>query len=291
MSFRSFQLRPGEELRPGLIRIVARIAKKSTALSGFRAGKSEVAIHEARLLVKLLRALVWMARPALGRGACQRIRPHLRAAACCLAESRDATVLASTLSSLARRVSGDRRRAGYALAAEALARNFAAPGDASVRRKLAATSRHLGLVNLLFRRGAEMTILPWPGAVKRNRAAALACCRAMRRAFLSGRASDYHKWRKKAKRLLLQLRVVEVDPDRSMREAIELVDKLQSRLGDHHDLVMLEGDLWKNSFLSNRPDSARNVLKHIHRQKKALEKRLGPLGRRCRRACVERLKI
>ncbi|MCE0498125.1 MAG: CHAD domain-containing protein [Methylacidiphilales bacterium] len=291
MSFGPFQLRPGEELRPGLIRIVDQIAKKSAALPGFRSGKADEAIHEARLLVKLLRALVWMARPALGRGVGQRIRSHLRAAASCLADPRDAAVLASTLSNLAGRVSGDWRRASYALAAEALSRTLTAPGDGLVRRNLTTSSHHLGQVNLLFRRGAEKTALPWPSATKRGRAAVRSCRKAMKRALSSRRADDFHQWRKKAKRLLFQLRVAEIAPDPSGRKIIELVDKLQARLGDHHDLVVLEEHLRKNSILSNRPNSARNVFKDIHRQKRAIEKRLIPLGRRCRRVCEERLKI
>jgi CHAD domain-containing protein len=172
-----------------------------------------------------------------------------------------------------------------------LARNFATPDDTALRRDLACSSRHLGKVGLLFRRGAEKAVRPWPGAAKRHRAAARSCHHAMKRALSSNRADDFHEWRKKAKRLLLLLRVVELAPDRPMREAIELVDKLQSRLGYHHDLVVLEGHLDKNSFLSQQASAARNVLGHIHRQRAVLEKRLGPLGRRCHRAFARRLKI
>jgi CHAD domain-containing protein len=281
MAFRPFQLRPGEELRNGLVRIAALIWKKAGTLPGFRARKGEAAIHEARLLVKLLRALVWMARPALERSTCHRIGRHLRAAAACLADSRDAAVLTSTLSSLSRKSSGNRSRAGYALAREALAEKLAAPGEASVRRKLAATARHLSRAGLLFQRGAEKTARPWPSAIKRERAAARSCGRAMERALSTRRAGDFHEWRKKAKRLLFLLRVTEMAPDPARREAVDLLDQLQSKLGDHHDLVVLEGHCRKSSLLSKRPHSARNVLAHIRRRKTALEKKVERLSRRC----------
>jgi CHAD domain-containing protein len=290
MVFRPFQLRLGEGLHVGLIRIVNRIAKKSTTLPNFRAGKAENAIHEARLLIKFFRTMVWMARPALGRAACRRVRAPLRAAARSLAGPRDAAVLASTLSKLARKASGNRRRSGYALAGEALARNLTATDEATAQRKLTAAGRHLERADLLFRRGVEKTALPWSSAAERDRAAARSCRKAMKRAFLSGQAADFHEWRKGAKRFFFQLCVMENLPGRSRRQAAGLLDRLQSRLGSHHDLTVLEEHLRKNSSLSVRPDLTRTILRDIRRQRTALEKKLKPLGKRCRRACAEWVK-
>jgi CHAD domain-containing protein len=287
MAFRPFQLRPGEELRNGLVRIVALIGNKAEILPGFRAGNGEAPIHEARLLVKLLRALVWMARPALEKSASHLIRKHLRSAAACLADSRDAAVLTSTLSNLSRQASGSRSQAGYALAKEVLAAKLTAPGEASVRRKLAVTARHLAQASLLFQRGAETTPRPWPSMLKRERVAARSCDKAMKRALSTCRAGDFHEWRKTAKRFLFLLRVTETAPGPARRKEVDLFDQLQSKLGDHHDLVVLEGHFRKSALLSKRRHAARNVLGHIRRRKAVLEKQTEHLGRRCHRAGAE----
>ncbi|HUB67284.1 MAG TPA: CHAD domain-containing protein [Candidatus Methylacidiphilales bacterium] len=290
MAFRPFQLKPGEGLRGGLIRIVNRIAKKSATLPDFRTGKAEETIHEARLLIKLLRAIVGMAGTALGKAAGQRIKTCLRAAARSLAGPRDAAVLASTLSKLARKASGNRRQADYILAGEELDRNLTVTDEAAARRKLAVASRYLERTTLLFGRGAERTAPLWPSAAECNCAAARACRKAMKRAFSSGRADDFHDWRKKAKRFFLQLGVMENLPGQRRGAAAGLLNKLQSKLGTHHDLVMLEEHLKKNPAFPNQPDLQWKILRDIRHQRRDLEKELKPLGKKCRRVCAEWLK-
>jgi CHAD domain-containing protein len=67
--------------------------------------------------------------------------------------------------------------------------------------------------------------------------------REMRRAAADPSGPAMHQWRKRAKDLWYQLRILrDATPD-SLSEGLGLADRLAEVLGDHHDLTLLRDDL------------------------------------------------
>src|SRR5471032_1847617 len=70
-------------------RILRRIAAHARSLSGDGRFSAEEVIHEVRLLIKRVRALLWFARPSLARTIEAEARTQLRKASELLAGQRD----------------------------------------------------------------------------------------------------------------------------------------------------------------------------------------------------------
>ncbi len=78
-------------------RILRRIAARAQSLSGDARTSAEEAIHEVRLLIKRVRALLWFARPSLARTIEAETRTQLRKAAELLSGQRDVQARADHL--------------------------------------------------------------------------------------------------------------------------------------------------------------------------------------------------
>jgi CHAD domain-containing protein len=237
-SDRSYELRGDEELATGLKRVAGVRAEKALErLRGDEEGTAE-AIHGARKDMKKLRAVLRMVRDALPKRLYKEENRRYRDAARALSASRDAEVKLETLDALAEQ-GGELPRAAVETWRRILDRD----------RKAAVNTAHAEAAIGLIEAGAE-GIRAWPlvgsswklvgGEVKR---AYRRGRRAMDAAAADPSEENFHEWRKRAKDLWYQLRLLGPAWSELLGAAAEEAHRLTDLLGDHHDLAVLGEDL------------------------------------------------
>jgi CHAD domain-containing protein len=241
---RSYRLTRDEELTVGLTRVAA--GRAEAALERLReagAGEIEtgVAIHGARKDMKKLRTVLRLLCDALSKRRYRCANAHFRDAGGTLSGSRDAEVKLQTLEGLWE------HRAGLpADAVEAwrkiLARDREAAKDTVRSEALvaeAAAEIEAGLEEIRrwhLEGDAWKTIAgPLTRTYRRGRKAMKAAA--------AGGGDEIHEWRKRAKDLWYELRLLSGSWPVPLKATAEEAHRLSELLGDHHDLAVLREDL------------------------------------------------
>jgi CHAD domain-containing protein len=243
----SYRLKRREGAAEGLRRIAAgRAVTALERLRGVEPGEEGFAdaVHGARKDLKKLRAVVRLLRDELGRELYAAENGRYRDAGRALSASRDAQVKVETLTSLAAQRGGLPPTAlGTWRGALELDRDRAAGRDAE------------GLAEALrLIEPAPGRIAAWPlehdswrlldrGVVRAYRRGR----RAMGEAHEDG-AVAFHEWRKRAKDLWYQLRILLDAWPPVLGETTEQAHLLAEALGEHHDLAVLAEDLAARGF-------------------------------------------
>ena len=230
-----------------------------------RLGKSPGAdpLHEIRTLIKLLRALLWLAQPNLPPAAVASAKKHFQSAARSLSGAREHAVLRSTLKNLAAESSD------------------AAPVR-HLTEKIARSNGHLP-AKLLHQAEAEVkkTITQlerdvtvqqnWKSPAKRLKKSLKQVAKARAAAQKKKADPAFHEWRKKTKRLLYLLQVLAPRLSRKKRRLIPRIDQIQHQLGDAQDSVILQATLKKK--LKRTDPTLKPVLHQLDKRKKKLRKK------------------
>jgi CHAD domain-containing protein len=235
---RSYELKRDEELAAGLKRVAAGRADK--ALERLRGDDEDPAdaIHGARKDMKKLRAVLRLARGPLPKQLYEEENRRYRDAARALSASRDAEVRLETLDALAER-DGELPREALETWRQILDRD----------REAAVNTTHAESAIGLIEAGLE-EIRRWPlegdswklvgGEVKR---AYRRGRRAMDAAAADPGGQSFHEWRKRAKDLWYQLRLLGGAWSEPLGAVADEAHRLTDLLGDHHDLALLREDL------------------------------------------------
>jgi len=210
-----------------------------------RAGEDPVAaVHEARKHIKKTRALLRLARPALGDAAYRRENDALRDAGLSLSGTRDADVLVQTAASLAQHAAGRLPADTFeqleaALAAEAASGRTGGGAAASVLESA-----------LEALRAAERRVDAWPLERASWKHVVAGVARAYERgakSFGAARAEPtpelLHAWRKRAKDLWYHQRLLAPAWPALLGAQAEEAHLLSELLGDDHDLAVLDARL------------------------------------------------
>jgi CHAD domain-containing protein len=263
----------------GIRRIaLGRAERALDELAAAREGESAAAIHGARKELKKLRAVARLVRNELGSRRFKAENRRYRDAGRRLSRSRDAEVKLETLAALRSRFGDDFPRVGSEGWEGALERER----DEIVDSGRAETAAEIEAAAKAIAKGRER-ILAWPletdswklveaglsTSYRRGR-------RAMRRTRADFGSTHVHEWRKRAKDLWYQLRILQNAWPGLLGETAGQVHALADLLGDHHDLTVLAADL------SGREDAgARAELRSLiaRRQEEILASALG-LGER-----------
>ncbi len=243
----SYQLKHKESAAEGLRRIARGRAEtaRSRLERALEEGEVAGAVHGARKDFKKLRSVLRLARVGLGGGVFSSENRRFRDAGRELAASRDAEVRLETLVSLGRHFSADLpaaalRRWEGELRGERDASRRAA--DAELIRRLQRALRGIAEAPAVIAgwqiRGEDWDLLG-PG-LKRSYGRGR---KAMEQALKSPSAKNVHKWRKRAKDLWYQLRLVRGVWPALLEPTVEAAHRLADLLGDHHDLAVLAEDL------------------------------------------------
>jgi CHAD domain-containing protein len=241
---RSYRLQRDEELAAGLTRVAA--GRAEAALERLResqAGEAgtAAAVHGARKDLKKLRTVLRLLRDALGAKRYRRANARFRDAGRALSAGRDAEVKPETLEALSRQalplpdaateswrkiLDRDREAAVDTTAAEARLAGAIAQIEAGLEE-----IRGWNLEGDAW----EMIAPALARGYRRGRKAM--------KAAESGDERDFHEWRKRAKDLWYELRLLRASWPGPLKATAEEAHTLTDLLGDHHDLAVLREDL------------------------------------------------
>ena len=233
---RKYRLRRREPLAYGLRRVTR--GRLDSAVEGLRDADAEEieAVHEARKDLKKLRSALRLVRPVLGEESYRRENARYRDAARRLSDVRDSQALDETLDALAKRFEDEPPPDGWSPVKSALVTKESDAADVDRLRERAASEIEAG-------RG-ELQSLSLPGAGFDVVGPGL------RRAYSRGRKrfaeavseptdERLHEWRKRAKDLWYQLRLLRPAWRPVLKPLADQAHELSDLLGDDHDLVVL----------------------------------------------------
>jgi adenylate cyclase len=241
-----FRLKRKEGAVAGMRRIALGRAERAAERLREAEGADDLApcVHGARKDLKKLRAVLRLLRRELGDDLYHEENERYRDAARLLSAPRDAEVKLETLAGLRERF-GE----GLGLGVDEWSTELQRDRDVAIEaiREGAATS--LGRATGMVEQGRER-IAAWPLETDSRKLVAPRIERAyrrgrreMRRAKEDPSGPHLHQWRKRAKDLWYQLRILRKSIPASLARSIDLADELADVLGEHHDLAVLRDDL------------------------------------------------
>lgn len=202
-------------------------------------------VHEARKSVRRLRSLLALGRRALGRDAVDAVDRDLRALAKALSALRDGQVVQDT----ARQLADEATDAGERAAWETLLPRLAERQQHRLAEALRDDPGFVRRQALAHRQAERSQQLPWHRLRRDDLRQALARsqrrqARAQAAAIASGRVDDLHDWRRRSRRLRMQmtaLRKLRVRPpaDGPPTPGLRQVSRLVDQLGVLQDLALL----------------------------------------------------
>ncbi len=264
----AYLLDPREAVRREVPRVaVERLDDAIEQLDAMLAGSADVetAVHDVRKRCKETRGLARLVRPALG----DEFRPFdriVRDAAGQLSAMRDAHALLATLDNLLQAHDLDDRLRSVrdhqaALAAEATSALEAGDERIVAARELLIEAR-ANSRQWKIRGGFDPIAEGLTATYRRGR-------RAMRTAQRDATDENMHEWRKSAKHLWYQMRLLRESSPSMIGPLIDELDGLGEALGDDHDLAVLVASLDADPDRFGTPDTvdhARRVAREQQRQ-------------------------
>ncbi len=221
-------------------RVLHRVSARLKKLAGHPGHDKSETLHEIRISIKLLRALLWLAKPGCSPAHAFAIKNQLKIAAHHLAGTRDMMVMRATLQELKKESDEPEEHESIEHALRAFALRQAKTSNGVLKKASATLQKAISLMerDCHFDSGKS-------SARRRLKKAFHLTHQARQKALKTKRALDFHEWRKKAKRLLYLLQLLHADPGKKTARMIKRIDKIQHWLGDHHDHVLLEEQLKK----------------------------------------------
>jgi CHAD domain-containing protein len=271
----AFTLSWHQQSADSFARVLRRIAARARSLAADQRFSTEQAVHEVRLLIKRVRALLWFARPSLAGRSEAEARAQLRKAAQLLAGHRDVKAAQATFDKILEEVDSGRARVALEKTSQVM-RDRNGIHEPDSKSKIAKAIEVLCKEITDFAQAVERSA-KWPSATKRTEKAFRAMRKSGRKAERTEEDSDFHAWRKKAKRLLYLLEMRDGDASRRQQRLLKRIDKLQSVLGDDHDCVVAAQQLAAPGEPRN---IARVVSKVLGERQRRLRKKSRKLARR-----------
>jgi CHAD domain-containing protein len=276
------RLLPGESPFAGLQRIAAHSVHQTLTQITFPSRVRANDLHDVRVCIKFLRALLRLVRPMLDKAVFRSEDKRLKAVSAQLSFRRDVTVARRTLQRLAARAGAtpeDKSALGLALRGFGLDRANRTPASESLEAAMREAGRELAQTA-----EAILAVVPRNDASKRIEEALRKTYRSgrrrMRKAVDSGTDEDFHDWRKSAKYLFFQLRTLQPLWPAHLEQMVEQLNELQKRAGLHQDLVVLRALLAEGPTGSFGNRASLKVVNDIlTRRSRRLRKQCLSLGR------------
>lgn len=247
-------------------------------LRGSSAGKVDTAdaVHGARKDMKKLRTVLRLLRDPLGRKSLRRQNARFRDAARALSSTRDAEVKLETLEALAEHEQGLPEEAvepwRKILARDREAATNAARDEPAVAEAISLIEEGLEEIQAWEVEGDSWKLIG-AGLTRSYRSGR----KAMKAAVSSHAETAFHEWRKRAKDLWYELRLLSEAWPPPLEATADEAHRLTELLGDHHDLAVLCEDLRRRN-LGEAETVALEAA--IGRRQEELAAEAFPLGRR-----------
>ena len=237
-----YRLKAGESVPEGTKRIVLEEIDSATAQLAGKGTKRGEAIHEARKSIKKIRGALRLVQPQLGR-TYKSETARLRDVAQKLSELRDAQAVIEIFDDLVKKYEGDLQPSALVSIRRGLQENKREAEQAVQIERVAEQA-----ISML--RSTSKRVKSWP--LKKDGFKAIAPglrkrYRRGRRAMAIARADptpeNYHEWRKRVKDHWYHVRLLENLWTEVMQAYEESLKKLETWLGNDHNLVVLCGKL------------------------------------------------
>jgi CHAD domain-containing protein len=275
----AFELRRRKHIDVELTKIARRLLRKTTGpLATDDDSKFRDAVHESRKSLKKVRAVVAVLEGA-GAEIPRTDRKRLKSASRALSRLRDSDAIVDTFDRLRRRYPKQLPEHTYARLRRGLVR---------ARDEQQIAARRDGVVDAASRtlERTRSAVKDWTSpridlsdltaiaarAYRRSRTS-------MRRARQTGRSAAIHQWRKDLKMLWYQLRLAK---PLAIGVATTVADmrRLETALGDDHNLVVLGATLRACPELSSMRDEVRHIERLAAKMRSAVRRRAFALGTR-----------
>lgn len=258
----AFELKPDESVKKGIRRIVRSQLKR--ALKDLEKLEDSVGegepVHSLRKRFKRLRAVCRLVRDEAGKKTYKRRNRQFREAGKPLTEVRDCEVLVETLDNLVRE-SGGRIPSDAA----ARVRQMLESRQQQIRRQALQEGDTIGNVARIVKDGLDR-VNGWrirggwsairPGLERGY----THCQRAGAAAAINRSVENLHEWRKQAKYFWHQLQLVAPTNPDVLNPMADAIHELTKRLGDDHDLAVLEQTISENKAAENGSHAAEPAL-------------------------------
>jgi CHAD domain-containing protein len=248
-----FRFKKSETLAKAIPRVCRE--RVGAALDCLRQPGRPAAVHGARKEIKKLRALFRLVRGEISVGTYRKGVKALRAAADCLAATRDARVMLKALKKLTGRTGRQYARIESALNKHARreARKFRKDDSVALaERMLRKTNRRLG--NLKIKLTGWAAIAP---GLKQSYQRGRESCRLARRL---PAPENFHNWRRHVKDLWFYFCLLHPICQAATRTSADDLERLGEHLGEDHDLFLLEEFTAKQCAEESRQAKALNRL-------------------------------
>lgn len=276
----SYRLKRGESVPDGIRRIVREETDSAAKqLAGTNGKKRDEAIHEARKSLKKIRGALRLVQPELGRvyrSENTRIGDIGRQ----LSEIRDATAIIEVFDCVIEKYNGSLQKDAFAPIRRGLEKNKRETEQAA--NVDAVAQRALSVLRALARRAKN-----WP--LKKDGFAAIA--QGLENRYRRGRKAmaaaqndpapeNYHEWRKRVKDHWYHVRLLESLWTDVMQAHEGSLKKIETWLGDDHNLVVLCGKLDANPEQYGEPKDVQVFVALAGQHQKELRENAISLGQR-----------
>jgi len=284
-SLPSLAFQPDEAIEKGFVRILEQLAGCAAVIAPRSPRKLADSVHNARVLIKRLRAYLWFAKPAFSLSELTQAKSSFQVASHLLAAQRDLVVTRSILQMLSRKTSN----ITYRKTLIRLSRNSS--GTAILHGE---TIQTLGQVAAILLQTIKEIIArvkvhsQWPATSDRMTQAFDATKKAGKRALKHDDPAQFHVWRKRAKRLLYLLQLTQTAPCKRTARLLERVDKLQEKLGDYHDSVVVQDHLQKKTPDKATPLLVRHSVNLLKKRKRHLREDVRKIAKQLNRSNPQR---
>jgi CHAD domain len=274
----SFELHQRKHIEDELTKIVRQQLRNAAhALTTSAGSHFQSAVHESRKSVKKVRAIAALLKQA-GVKLPRRDRRRLKSAARALSRVRDATAIIDTFDRVRRRYPKQLREHTYA----SLRRGLVAArdrGEARAQRDgvVAEAAERLEKTRKSAKEWTSHS-LNWPDLIATVTVSYRRSRNAMKRARVTGQSATLHRWRKELKTLWYQLRLAR-PLTTGVAPLIAALNKLETELGDDHNLVVLGATLRGCRDLRSMRAEMRQIDRLAARMRQPLRRRAFAHGR------------
>jgi len=274
----AFELHHRKHVEAELAKIVRKqLRKTADALTTAEGSRFRTALHESRKSVKKVRAVAAFLAEA-GAKLPRKDRKRLKSAARALSRVRDSTAIVDTFDLVRRRYPKQCPEHTYGIIRRTLAdardraearaqRDGVVAGAVERLKKTRESARNWASPSI---KSAGMIAII-AGSYRRSR-------KAMKRARATGQSATLHQWRKEVKTLWYQLRLVRPLAT-GVAPLVAELDRLETELGNDHNLVILEATLRGCRDLPAMRLDMRQIGRLSARMRQPLRRRAFALGR------------
>jgi CHAD domain-containing protein len=234
----AFRLDAQQTVRASLLATVdGELEEAIASLSVSDPARRPESVHDARKRIKKARSALRMVRSSLGKRTARELNDELRAIAASLSDRRDADVLVETLDALHERFAGQVPATTFEALRTRLADQAAGGGEDETSAQVQRLQQVRGRLG-----AADLDRVRWSSvgtgvdrAYRRGRKGYRAAARA--------RTEELHQWRKRAKDLWYQHRLIERASPEVIKAYAKDAHELSDLLGDDHDLAVLRATI------------------------------------------------